>query len=76
MGQPDYTFEQAAVQKIVAKDVATTWPKALAMIEKFELSNDVQNALILKVDQEGVSVDEAVAGWMAENKDTWSAWMN
>lgn len=69
-------FEQAAVQKIVAKDVAANWPEAYAMIEKFELSNDIQNSLILKVDQQGMSVDDAVAEWLAGNEDTWKAWMN
>lgn len=69
-------FEQAAVQKIVAKDVEATWPDAFAMISQMSLSNEVQNALILKVDQEGLSVDEAVAEWMAANEDTWKAWVN
>ncbi|QBF33328.1 ABC transporter substrate-binding protein [Thalassococcus sp. S3] len=69
-------FEQAAVQKIVAKDVAATWPDAYAMMQNFTLDNDVQNALILKVDQGGMSVDDAVAEWMGANESIWKAWMN
>jgi glycine betaine/proline transport system substrate-binding protein len=69
-------FEQAAVLKIVARDVAETWPEAYAMIVNFSLTNGDQNALILQVDQEGMSVDEAVAGWLAANQSTWRAWAN
>ena len=39
------------------------------------LSNDVQNALIAKVDNEGMSVEDAVSGWMDENETTWKAWI-
>lgn len=68
-------FAQASVQKIVSKDFAATWPAAMAFVEKYSLSNDVQNALIAKVDNEGMSVEEAVAGWLAENEATWKSWM-
>ncbi len=67
-------FAQASVEKIVHKDFAATWPKAASFVEKYSLDNDVQNALILKVDQEGASVDDAVAEWLAANEATWRPW--
>lgn len=67
-------FAQATVEKIVNKDFAANWPAAYGFVEKYALSNDVQNALIAKVDQEGLSVEEAVAEWMGANEDTWRAW--
>ncbi len=67
-------FAQATVEKIVSKDFAEKWPGAYAFIEKYSLSNDVQNMLIAKVDQEGMSVEDAVAEWMAANEATWRAW--
>ncbi|GAA6165517.1 ABC transporter substrate-binding protein [Pelagimonas sp. KU-00592-HH] len=69
-------FAQASVEKIVNKDFADTWPKAFAFVQKYELSNDIQNALIQRVDQKGVSVEDAVAEWLAANEPTWRAWMN
>lgn len=69
-------FAQAKVQKIVAGDFADQFPKAFAAIEKMSISNDVQNALIKKVDQDGMSVEAAVAEWMAANEAVWQAWMS
>jgi len=31
--------------------------------------------LIKKVDNDGMSVEEAVAEWMSDNEDTWKGWM-
>lgn len=67
-------FAQASVEKIVSKDFEATWPAAFAMAQKYGLSNDVQNALIAEVDQNGKSVEEAVAEWMSANESTWRAW--
>ncbi len=69
-------FAQASVQKIVSKDFAETWPEAFGFVEKYALSNEVQNALIAEVDQNGKSVEEVVAEWMAANTDVWMAWTN
>lgn len=68
-------FAQASVEKIVNKDFAATWPKAYDFIKAYSLSNDVQNALIQRVDQDGLSVEDAVAEWMKANEATWKAWM-
>lgn len=67
-------FAQASVDKVVTKEFEAKWPAAFAFAQKYELSNDVQNALIAKVDQGGMSVEEAVAEWMAANEATWRAW--
>ncbi|MEP4198695.1 MAG: ABC transporter substrate-binding protein [Aliishimia sp.] len=69
-------FAQAKVQKIVSGDFAAEFPKAFAAIEKMAISNDVQNALIKKVDQDGMSVEAAVAEWLAANEAIWQAWMS
>ena len=67
-------FAQATVDKIVSKDFEATWPAAFGFAQKYALSNDVQNALIAEVDQNGKSVEDAVAEWMAANEATWCAW--
>lgn len=48
---------------------------AKTIIDKFELA-DAQVATILKaVDVDGISLDEAVASWMAENETIWTTWI-
>ncbi len=69
-------FAQAEVQKIASKGFKADYPAAYKVYEKMSLNNDVQNALIAKVDNDGMSVEDAVAGWMAENEGTWKAWIN
>ncbi|WP_258793386.1 glycine betaine ABC transporter substrate-binding protein [Yoonia sediminilitoris] len=69
-------FAQASVEKIVSRDFAENWPAARGFVEKYQMTNAIQNALIAKVDQGGMSIEEAVAEWMAENEDTWRAWTN
>ena len=68
-------FAQASVQKIVAKDFAAKWPAAHKFVQAYSLDNAVQNALIQRVDQDGLSVEEAVAEWMKDNEAVWRAWM-
>lgn len=69
-------FAQAAVEKIVNREFAETWPQAYAFVQKYSLTNKDQNDLILRVDQGGKSVEDAVSEWMAENESTWRSWMN
>jgi glycine betaine/proline transport system substrate-binding protein len=69
-------FAQATVDKVVTGDFAEKWPKAFAFAEKYSLSNDIQNLLILAVDQEGRPVDDVVAEWLAANETTWKSWIN
>lgn len=69
-------FAQASIAKIVSADFAEKWPAAYGFVQKYHLTNDVQNALIQKVDQDGMSVEDAVAEWMGANEATWRAWTN
>jgi len=69
-------FAQAKINKIVSANFEEDYPKAFAFIGKYELSNEVQNALIQKVDQDGMEVEEAVEEWLAANEETWKEWTN
>ncbi|MBT6510042.1 MAG: ABC transporter substrate-binding protein [Rhodospirillaceae bacterium] len=50
-------------------------PEAYAFFQNMTLSSDIQQEMLLLVDVEGNSVDEAVRIWMAANEDTWKAWI-
>lgn len=68
-------FSQPDVWKVSSKDFRANHPDAYAAYAKMSLTNEIQNALIAKVDNEGMSVEDAVAEWMAANKPIWSAWI-
>lgn len=63
------------IWKVGWKGVAEKWPGAAAAIGKFNISNADMGALVSKVDLDGVSIDDAVAGWLDANKAAWSAWI-
>lgn len=69
-------FAQANVEKAVSRDFQAIWPEAYAVVSKFALTNDVQNALIHEVDQKGRSVEEVAAEWLSQNESTWRAFTN
>lgn len=69
-------FAQANVEKAVNRDFQAIWPDAYAVVSRFTLSNDVQNALIYEVDQNGRSVEEVAAEWLSQNEATWRAFTN
>lgn len=69
-------FQQATVDKIASKPFVENYPAALKVAEQMHLTNDIQNALILEVDQKGREIEEVVAEWMAANKDTWQPWID
>jgi len=76
---PDAAYDcgkpSGPIWKVGWAGVAKKWPGAAKAIENFKISNDEMGALVAKVDLDGVSVDDAVAGWMDANKATWSAWI-
>ena len=69
-------FTQASVEKIVAKDFGSTFPDAMKMVEQMSMTNDVQNALILEVDQNGREVAEVVSEWLDANAAVWQPWVD
>ncbi len=68
-------FNQANVGKLVSRDFEATWPGAYALAEAFKMDNASQNKMILQVDQEGMSVEEVAAGWIAANEEVWTPWI-
>lgn len=55
--------------------LADKWPNAEKAIKNFKISNEDMGAMVADVDLNGKSVDETVAAWMADHKDTWTAWI-
>ncbi len=69
-------FTQASVEKVVGKGFADQFPDAMKLIEQMSLTNEVQNALILEVDQNGRDVADVVTEWMEANASVWQPWID
>ena len=50
-------------------------PDAIQLLENMKLSNSQQAPMILDVDVNGMTVEEAVEKWMTENEDVWRSWI-
>ena len=69
-------FAQAAVTKITSAEFASRWPDAYAFVTAFSLDNDTRTALIRRVNEEGLTVEEAVGQWLEANKPAAAVWIN
>jgi len=56
-------------------DFAAENPQVIELLENFRLTNEMQAPLILAVDVDGRDMDEVVGEWLANNEDTWRAWL-
>jgi len=56
-------------------EFAKEHPKVIELIKNFRLTNEMQAPLILAIDVDGKEMDEVVGEWLADNEDTWKAWM-
>ncbi|MCV6592169.1 MAG: ABC transporter substrate-binding protein [Silicimonas sp.] len=72
----DCDFKRGDVRKVAWAGMAEKWPGAHKLLGALEISNDQQIDLINMVDQQGKSVDDAVAHWLAENETTWQGWID
>ncbi|WP_422050765.1 ABC transporter substrate-binding protein [Shimia sp.] len=72
----DCDFQRGDVRKVAWAGMADKWPGAHALLSALEISNEQQIELINMVDQQGKSVDEAVAHWLAENEASWTSWID
>ena len=68
-------FQQASVDKIVNKDVATKWPGAYKLLEMISIGNATQNAMIFEIDENKRPLEEVVAEWVEANEATWGPWV-
>jgi glycine betaine/proline transport system substrate-binding protein len=76
---PDATFDcnmpPGEVKKLVWAGVRDKWPGAYRLMRNVQITNAVQNALVLQVDVEGKDIDAVVQAWIDENQDIWRWWI-
>lgn len=71
----DCDFMRGDVRKVAWSGMEEKWPGAYKFLNAFELTNEAQIELINMVDQDGASMEDAVAHWMEANEATWSDWL-
>jgi glycine betaine/proline transport system substrate-binding protein len=62
------------IKKVGWKDGEAKWPCAYAAVRAFQMDNDTMGNLVAAVDLDGRELNDVVAEWMDQNKDTWQAW--
>ncbi len=62
------------IKKVGWKAGEKKWPCAYQAVRNFHIDNDAMGALIVEVDLDGKSVDDAVEGWIGANESTWRKW--
>lgn len=67
----DCDFAPTRIFKATWAGFEDKWPAAYEILSEFQLSVEVQQPLMGKVDVDGVAVEEVVAKWMADNEDQW-----
>jgi glycine betaine/proline transport system substrate-binding protein len=67
----DCDFAPTRIFKASWSGMADKWPAAAEILTNYTLSVDAQQPLMGKIDVDGMSVEEAVAAWMAENEGSW-----
>ena len=68
-------FAQATNPKVVWKGMEGKWPAAFKFMKAYTITNDIQNALILEVDEKGRKLEDVVKEWVDNNKSVWEPWV-
>lgn len=64
------------VRKLAWSGAKDKWPTAYKFLDIYEITNAIQEQLLLEIDVNGTPAEEAINGWMDENQDIWQAWIN
>jgi glycine betaine/proline transport system substrate-binding protein len=62
------------IKKVGWKAGEEKWACAYQAVRNFHIDNDTMGALIVEVDLDGKSVDDAVEAWIESNEATWRKW--
>ena len=63
------------IKKYAWAGVKDKWPAAYRLMRNVRITNDIQEALMLKIDVEGGKLENVVADWLKENEIMWRAWV-
>ncbi len=73
--QVDCDYPSDVLLKIISSDLAESAPDADAFLRAMNYTNADQTAMLADIANNGASVEEAAANWIAANENVWSAWL-
>lgn len=68
-------WETASNSIVASADFASGHPVATKFFETYSLPVEPQNEIMLSIEEEGLTVEEAVEGWMTANESVWQSWI-
>ncbi len=71
----DCDYPDDELYKIVRTDLANEAPDVYEFVRNFEMTNDWQNEIALRMDVEDQEPQEAAQWWVDEHEDVWQAWL-
>ncbi len=74
-GGYDCGYPEDELLKIISAKLKDEAPDADKFLRNFNYSTEDQISMIAAVDADGKSPEEAAKAWVAENEDTWKAWL-
>jgi hypothetical protein len=74
-GRSDYPTD--VLEKVGSKRLAELAPDVAKLYSRYQITNDVQEAMLATMDSRGLSVAQAVCEWMRqeESRAIWQAWL-
>ena len=63
------------VRKLGWAGMEDKWPGAFAFLKNYQVTNAIQEQLMMEIDVNGTPADQAIAAWMDAHPDVWQAWI-
>ncbi|AGI74374.1 proline/glycine betaine ABC transporter periplasmatic substrate-binding protein [Octadecabacter arcticus 238] len=71
----DCGVEAPVTMKVAWSGFEEKWPAAWEILSALQIDTAQQEAMMKAIDQDGEAIEDVVAAWIDENKDTWTPWV-
>jgi glycine betaine/proline transport system substrate-binding protein len=68
-------YPTSDVRILARADLPERAPEVAAFLEDFDMAISDVSAVLLRIEDEGLTPDEAALNWLRENEAVWSAWV-
>jgi glycine betaine/proline transport system substrate-binding protein len=72
----DCDYPEDVLVKVASSQLADKDPAVQAFLEKFTITTEDQLGMLPAVEIDGEDAADVAAQWIADNEDTWSAWLS
>lgn len=75
-GSRGCAYPTSDVRILARHELPERAPEVAAFLERFAMDIDAVSAVLLRIEDEGLTPDEAALDWLANNEATWSEWVS